>query len=796
MLKNLFKTAIRNILRDKFYTLVNVLGLTIGITCSVFLLFYVLDELSYDRYHANAPNIYRIVSNIKEPDNEFTWAVAQIPMAPELRDKFSEVKDAVRFFSLGRRLYKHGVKQFYEEDFYLADSTVFEVFSYEFLYGNPDIALDEPNAVVLTESIAVKYFDKVNALGESLTNQDGDELKVTGIIKDVPHNSHFIFDALISRSSIPEYRGSWGSFGVFTYIMLPDNYNVEDMQPNFESVLKEHINPIFESIGITINYELQPIRDIHLYSKIQDEAEHGGDISYIYIFLAIATFMLIIAAINYMNLATARSVKRAKEVGIRKVMGSQKGQLIVQFMTESVTLSVIALVVSIGLIYIFLPSFNNLANKSIGFGYLLDPQILLILLGTVIFVGIIGGSYPAFYLSSFNPANVMKGTTSHKGGNPLLRKGLVIFQFCISIFMLVSTLVVFNQLEFMRSKDLGFSKDQVVRVEMPSGDLRQKYQVLRNRLLQNSSIISVASSSSSPGNNVGKVIFNVESEDGEMIERGIDFFNVDYDFVTTMEMKVVQGRNFSREVLTDTTEAVLVNEAMVRRMNWSEPLGKKFEMPTRGPDPQVAEVIGVLKDYHQNSLYSEIEPLMVRFRKTNYFMFAKIAGGSITETVAAMEKDWKAIHGDFPFEYEFLDQDFDSQYQADVKRGKIFTIFSILTIIIACLGLLGLASFTTEQRTKEIGIRKVIGAGVQTIVLLVSKEFFILILIAVPISFFGSYYFLKNWLANFAYGIELQSQVGTFVLSAVLALTITFLTIAFHTIRAATRNPVNALRME
>ncbi len=795
MLKNLLKVAVRNIVKEKSYSIINILGLTIGITCSIFLLLYIVDELSYDKYHENAENVYRVVSHIKEPDNEFTWAVAQIPMAPALKEKFPEVKDAVRFFGTGRTLFRYEDKRFYEEDFYLADSTVFNMFSYDFIEGDPGTALDRPNTVVISSAIARKYFDTENAIGKTLAYENGDLLEVTGVIKNVPKNSHFSFDGLISRSSNPDRQGSWGNFGVFTYIQLPENYNPEDMQPNFKSILEENVVPIFASIGITINYELQKITDIHLHSKIQDEAEGGGDISYIYIFSAIAVFMIIIACINYMNLATARSVRRAKEVGIRKVMGSQRKQLIYQFLSESLILGVVAMLLSLFLVFLLLPFFNDVTGKYISFSYILQPNILLALGAVILIVGILAGSYPAFYLSGFKPVSVLKGKISSQGGNVGLRKTLVVLQFCISIFMLISTLVVYDQLNYMRNKDLGFNKDRLIRIEMPGRDLQATYPALRNLLNSNPMVLSTANSSTSPGNNIGKVIFNVETNDGEMVERGVDFYAADYDYIPTLGMELVEGRNFSREVLTDTAQSVLVNESMVKRMSWDQPIGKKFNLSNIGR-PEVVKVIGVLKDYHQNSLYSEIEPLIVIFSKLNYFTYIKIAGENLKEAIKSVERDWKKINPEKPFQYSFLDESFDEQYKADEKRGQIFTIFSILTIVIACLGLLGLASFTTQQRTKEIGIRKVMGSSIQSIVVLVSKEFIILTGLATLLAFAGAYFFLNNWLKTFVYRIELSDEIGTFLLSAIIAMGITLLTVSFHSLKAASINPVNSLRSE
>jgi putative ABC transport system permease protein len=799
MLKNLLKIALRTIAKEKTYSAINILGLTIGITCSLFLLMYILDELSFDRYHKNAENIYRVVSNIKEPDNAFTWAVAQIPLAEEVRDNYPEVVNAVRFFGTGRTLYKNGDKQFYEDNFFLADSTVFDMFNYEFINGDKATALDNSFSLVLTEKVAIKYFaTPEEALGKSIQNQQGEEFKITGVLKDVPLNSHFRFDGLISRNTQPGYQGSWGNFGVGTYLQLPEGYDLAKMNASLDTIIKEKVNPIFEQYNIVIGYELQKITDIHLYSKIQDEAEAGGDISYIYIFGVVAAFMLIIACINYMNLATARSANRSKEVGIRKVMGSRRRQLVAQFIAESMVLAIIALVVSMILIYALLPAFNTLANKELPFSYILQPIVLYSLLGVILFVGVVGGSYPAFYLSGFNPVNVLKGKLAAKGGSLVFRKVLVVAQFAISIFMLISTLIVFDQLQFIRNKDLGFDKSRVIRIELSGRELREKSAVLMERLRQNSEVMSVGMANSSPGQGIGKLLLKVEDNEGKMTDRGVDLFNADFDFIKTLGMTIVQGRDFSRDVASDTTYAVLVNESMVKRMAWDNPIGKKFVFQGGGPDGTDIEkrVVGVVKDYHQNSLYDVIEPLMIILNYNQNYIFVRTAEGDVRESLAAIEAGWNEIFPNSIFEYNFLDQDFNSQYKADEKRSQIFTAFSGLTVLIACLGLLGLSAFTTEQRTKEIGIRKVIGAGVSGLVILVSKEFFLLVGIGMILAFPAAWYFTENWLQNFAYRIELEGQWGTFVLSALLAFVITFITVGYHVIRAASANPVSALRDE
>lgn len=799
MLKNLLTISFRNLIRDKGYTFINLTGLTIGITCSLLLLLYITDELSYDRYHVNADNIYRIVSNIKEPDDAFTWSSTQMPLKEELQDNYPEVVNSVRIFSMARDLFKVGDKEFYEADFKLADSTVFEMFTYEFIAGDPATALDAPLSIVLTESVARKYFENpAEAINQSFhANRRDEDFKITGVIKDVPLNSHFRFDALISRSSRAQFTGGWGGFGVTTYIQLPPGYDLNKIQESLDKIVKEKVDPVFAQVGVSVKYGLQRITDIHLYSKIQDEAEAGGDISYIYIFGAVAIFMLVIACINYMNLATARSVNRAREVGLRKVMGSHRGLIMAQFLTESVVMAVLALIVSLGLIYLLLPYFNVIADKQLPFSFLAHPAIALSLGGIVLFTGLIGGSYPAFYLSGFNPVNVLKGKLAARGGSVLFRKSLVAIQFALSIFMLISTLVVFDQLTFLREKDLGFDKENVVRLNLSNRDMMRKSEALVQRFKGLLEVVSVGRASSSPGEGIGKGLMQVEDAEGKMVDRGVDLFEADYDFVETLGMTIVNGRNFSRDNPGDTSNSVLVNESMVKRMNWKDPMGKRFEFGGGpGGQPQVRKVVGVIKDYNQNSLYDEIEPLMVLLNPEVNYVFVRLNAGDLRSSMESLEKGWKDVYPGAPFEYVFLDQDLNTQYKADEKRSQIFTAFSGLTIVIACLGLLGLAAFTTEQRTKEIGVRKVVGASVGGLVVLVSREFFLLVFIGMALSFPAAWYFTEAWLSNFAYRIPMTGEWPTFLLSALLAFVITLVTVGYHVVRAARANPVHALRDE
>jgi putative ABC transport system permease protein len=797
MLQNLIKISFRNLWNGKFYTLINILGLTLGITCSLFLLFFVLDELSYDRFFDKGKDIYRVVTNITETDNQFTWSVAQIPFAPTVKKDYPEVADYARINQTGRMMFKKGSDNFYEENFAYADSSLFRIFSFPFIQGDPKTCLDQPNSIVITRDIAIKYFGKTDVTGETL---EGDNLtyKVTGVMHNIPKNSHLRdLQGFISYSTLQDFRrgGSWGNFGVATYLYLPSIKDPKVFQDKLQQVYDKYCAQIFKQFGVSFRYELQNIPDIHLYSKTVGEAGTNGDISYIYIFSAVAFFMLLIAGINYMNLATARSMKRAREVGVRKIMGSSKRQLITQFLTESVILTLAATLLSVVCVLLLLPSFNHLLDKGVSASIFLDHNILLSLAGIILLLGIISGSYPAFFLSSFSSVNVLKSNSagSSRSGSPFLRKSLVVLQFGISVAMITSTWIVYDQLQYLRTTDLGFKKDHVIRIDLFNDEMAGKYQVLRDELKKSPLIENVGTAGTSPGYGIGKNLIDVENDKGEMVQRGIDLYGIDYDYIPTMGMTIVEGRNFSKDFPSDTTRAVLVTEAMAKRMNWKDAIGKKFRLGIGDKVPE-ALVVGVVKDYHHRSLYDVIDPILFLLRVNSPIVHIRLAGTDTKAALTGVENAWKNVYPGRPFEYKFLDEEFDGQYKNDQKRGAIFSIFSVITIAIACLGLLGLASYTTEQRTREIGIRKVVGAGVNNIIYMILQDFVLLVLIGIVLALPAAWWSMKNWLNHFAYRINISAV--TFILAALVALTITFLTIGYHTLRAAYSNPADSLREE
>lgn len=791
MLKNLIKISIRIIKGDLLYSLLNILGLTIGFTSSLFLLLHIFDELSYEKFHENSENIYRVVSRITEPDDQFDWAVAQIPFTPQVKEDYPEVSEAVRFIPNGATLFINGDIRFYEEDFYYADPEIFKVFTFPFIEGNPETALIEPNTIVVTRSFANRYFKDENPMDKTIEDENGQSFKITGLVEDVPHNTHLRFSAVASRSTLPEEMGSWGNFGVFSYILLPDGYDKTELEKKLPEMYEKYMAEIFERIGINIEYKLQPLTKIHLFNEYQDDSETAGDIKYVYIFGIIAAFILVIASINYMNLTTSRGTKRAREVGLRKVVGSNRRMLITQFLTESVIFTIISLLLSIILIILLLPEFNQLSGKFFSADVLTQLPVILSIAGIIILVGIIGGIYPAFYLSGFKPVEVLKGDIVSGISRISIRKILVIIQFSISLAMIISTWVVYDQLGFLKNKDIGFDHENILSIQLSTREMAGKSSVLKEKLLSIPAISSVGSTSSPMGQGSPKIIMRMETPEG-MIERGINFVTCDHDFVETLDISILEGRDFTEEIKADTALGVVINETLAKRMNWENPIGKKVQIG--GEEQTPARVVGLMKDYHQTGMYNPVESLMFLYRVNNRRLYAKIEGEEISEVIAAAENKWNEIFPEIPFRYTFLEDDFNNQFEADERRGIIFTLFSILTIIIACLGLYGLASYTVEQRTPEIGIRKVLGASINNIFILISKEFMILIGIAILIAFPVSYYFMTDFLQDYTYKAPLK--ITTFVLSALVTIIIALITVGYHTYRAGKANPVNAIRNE
>lgn len=793
MIKNHFKIAVRHLLRQPGYTTLNVLGLTVGIVSSLLIVLYLYHETSFDTQQSKRDRIYRISSDIQEQDNGFRWAVTQVPLGKTVKSEFPEVEQYVRFIGNGRTRFTLGTISYYEEDIYMVDSTVFDVFDYQFISGQTASALAEPNSIVLSKSMADKIFKDEDPIGQTLKTDDH-SLKVTGVYEDVPYNAHIRPNALISASSSVDRGNSqnWGGFGIFTYVLLRQGTDPQVLEAKLnEIIIEKHVAVIFDQFDIKIHYEMINIGDIHLHSTFEGEPEASGSMKYIYIFAAVALFLVLIASINYMNLATARSMKRAMEVGIRKVMGAHRNMLIRQFMTESMLLTLVALWISLLLLLVAVPVLNNLLQTHLMIGNLFHPQVLLAILVMLILTGVLSGSYPALYLSAFKPSQVLKGKGS-KAGNKILRSILVGVQFSISIFMLIATLVIHDQMQYLRNKDLGFDRERILRVVLDNPTSQDKWPVFKNLLLQNPNVKSAGTATTAPGRGYGKQLFPVETNDGTMEEYGIDNYGIDFDYIPTLDIQLVEGRNFSREYPSDTASGVLVNEAMVRRMGWTNPIGKRFQIDQQDSS-KFHKVIGVVRDFHQRSLYDPIEALLFYPRPNGSNVMIKI-GGNLENTVSAIEAMWIQTYPEIPFEYSFLDEDFMEQYEEDQLRGQLFLSFSIMMIFIGCLGLLGLASFIAEQRTKEISIRKILGAGVIRLVSLLVKDFLVLVGLGAVPAFILAYFFSEKWLGTFQYHVEINYLL--FILVFFIIAAITVCTTGYHALKAATSNPADNLKYE
>lgn len=790
MFKSLLKNAFRNITHKFGYSFLNILGMTLGIAAALFLILYVSDELSFDRYHEHADRIYRVQSHITEPDDEFTWIVAQIPFAPQVKEDYPEVESFTRLFNFQRALFMDGDTEFTEEDVYYADSTFFDVFTYHSIEGSTKEALDKPYSIVLTETMASRYFGGDKAVGNTL--KVGEEIyTVTAVIEDVPRNSHILFDGLVSRNSLPAQMGSWGSFGVFTYLLLQEGEDAAQLQEKMKEMYERYMATIFESIGITIEYEMMRLTDIHLRSDNASEPQPTGSIQYVIIFSIVAFFLLLIATLNYINLATARSAKRAKEISLRKVIGSSRRLLITQFLAESLLLTIFSLVLSIALIVITLPQLNLLSGKDFSLEILGRPIALLSLIGIMFVVGILGGTYPAIFLSRFSPVMVMKGVTQSGTSRGIFRKVLTVIQFTISGVMIACTLVVIKQLDYLQNKDQGWNMEGVISLQLPDNEPRTKMLLLKEKLLENPQIEHVALTNTSIGNGSSKTIFDIETSSG-MESRGVNFAFVDHDFTETLGIQMLEGRDFSLDFIGDTMTGVIVNETLAARLNWDEPIGKRVQLGDG--DLIMARVIGVMKDYHQTGMYNEVESLMLLYRRDNPLMYVKLAAEDREFSLALIGEKWAEIFPGKPFDYSFLQDDFMEQFANDRNRRSVFAGFTMLVIIIACLGLFGLASYTTERRTREVGIRKVFGASVERILRIISWEFLVLILISFTLSIPAVWFLMTDWLENYVYRYKMSPLI--FLWTILLILVPTALTVSYQSYRAATANPADSMRAE
>jgi putative ABC transport system permease protein len=820
MLRNYLLTAIRNIFRDKFYTFINIFGLATGIGVVIFIMLYVKDELTYDKYNKNYKQIYRLESDFTIAGKEDKFAATQVPIAPTLKDEYPEIEEYVRFAPGGTLYFKYENLEFREDSLLFCDSTVFRIFTYPLLTGDPAKALNRPYTMVISNTLAHRYFGKANAVGKTLQSMDGHIYEVTGVLQDIPGNSHLKFNGLISAATIREQIGkdrfddrSAGAFwniGIYSYIMLKENASIDGINQKFPNFYNKYMKSLGDQINASFKLKLKPLARVHHYSADLGYDAPGGNIKYVYIFSIAGILILIIAAINYMNLATARSARRAREAGIRKVVGSTRGMLIRQYLSESMLITFLAFCISIFLVWIFLPEFNHIANKGIQFKDLIIPDMIVSIIGLTILIGLISGSYPAFYLSSYNPAMVIKGQTDKKGGNVSLRKVLVVLQFAISVFMLVGMMVVNSQLNYMQKTDIGFKKDNLMVMTLRDTTFKKNTDAFREELLKIPDISGVSFSTGNPGNNVGIRVMRIEDDSGKMIDKAVNNYFIDYDYCPMMGMKIVEGRNYDRSMVSDTKTAFIINETAARKFGWidsaskavnnyASAIGKKFYFGVnlKGGGEREGQIVGIVKDFHYNSLHNPIEPIVLVLMdniQLRYGVNISMSGKNREQTIAAIDKVRKDFADKYPYEYKFIEESLHEYYVDEERVSMLFRIFTILTIFIAVLGLLGLSSFLTQQRTREIGVRKVMGATSSNIVAMFLQQFSIWVILANIVALPLSYYFMGKWLEDFTYRTHLQ--IWIFVAALILSLLVAILTVSYRVIIAANTNPSEAVRYE
>ena len=810
MIKNFIKTAWRNLLKNRTFSILNIAGLAIGLSCFLLITMYVVDELSYDRYNEKADRIYRVNSDIRFGGTDLNLAVCSDPMGATLKRDYPEVEEFTRIYnSSGSKLIKKGNEWINEDLVAHADSTLFNVFTLPAIAGDTKTALNEPNTVVITESAAKKYFGSTNAVGKTLETSDrGNNLyKVTAVIKDVPKNSHFNFDFFFSMDNVDYGFGNYLSHNFQTYIVLRKGADYKAFDKNFDQVIDKYVLPQakqymevksmdeFKKAGNKLEYHLMPMTDIHLRSKRFPELGVNGNAQYVYIFSAVAIFILLIACINFMNLSTARSASRAKEVGIRKVLGTEKKFLIGQFLTESILLAFISLAIAIVIAWAILPYFNNVAAKQISIQDFLSSKMLICIFLIPIIVGVLAGSYPAFYLSAFQPISVLKGKINAGFKRSNIRSGLVVFQFFISILLIIGTIIVYRQLNYIQTINLGFSKDQVLVVN--TGPLGNKVEAFKNEVAKLSGVKSASVSGFLPVSNSSRNDNTFSSQPVMDSKNGFNMqnWNIDYDYINTLGMRIKKGRDFSREFGSDST-AMIINETAAQVLGYADPVGKKiYTRDVNDPSKTTSyDIIGVVENFHFESLHQKVGPLCLLLGTSRWNTSLKVATTDIRSLINNVEKKWKSMAPGFPFSYQFLDDSFDNMYRAEQRVGKIAISFAVLAILIACLGLFGLATYMAEQRTKEIGVRKVLGASVNNIATMLSKEFVKLVIIAALIAFPLAWWAMRYWLQDFAYRVDISWWV--FMVAALLAFLIALLTVSFQAIRAAIANPVKSLRTE
>jgi len=790
MIKNYLKIAFRNIVRHKAFAAINIAGLAIGMACSIFILLWVQNELSYDRFNKNANEIYRVLGRA----GDFQAAINPAPMLADLQAKIPAIKNTVRLTQPSTNVFEVGTRKFEEKRVFYADSTFLQVFSYKLAKGNPATAMDRPDAVLITQDMAEKYFGTENVLGKVLRKNNSNNVIVTGVLANAPSNSHLQFDFILPMSSIAQSNQNirdkiWDNFDFYAYVQLDKNFvrsaaNILKFNAQMNKIYKEHI----EEKRLKVDFWLQPLTDIHLHSHFNVDLAGHGNIQYVNIFFVVALFILAVACINFMNLATARSARRAKEVGLRKVVGAGRKQLIGQFLGESLLIAFIALLIAIGIVSLLLPAFNELAGKKLSVN-LFDGKILTILISIALLTGLMSGSYPALFLSGFQPVKVLKGNMKTMGGNLIFRNGLVIVQFVVSIVLLAGTAVVYRQLNYIKNMNLGFEKSNLLYLPM-AGEMWNKQQALKDELKQNPLTANYTIATDVPTNLTSGTVNVVWEGKDPSSQTVFPTLFVDEGFFNVFQMKILNGRAFSPEFKADSNNFIL-NETAVKVMGMkvSDAVGKSLTMwDVKGT------IIGVVKDFNYKPIQQPIEPMIIGLNRWGGTAVVRTQPGKTEATIKALEKISKNLNPAYPFSYGFLDQDLDNLYKGERRMGSLFNVFAILAIFISCMGLYGLSAFLAEQRTKEIGVRKVLGASVFNVVYLLSTGFTRLILIAVVIAVPIAWFAINSWLKSFAYRVNADWVV--FLAASLAALAIAWITVSYESIKAAVMNPVKSLRTE
>lgn len=803
MLKNYLRIAFRNLVRNKSYSFINILGLATGLTCTIIIALYVIHELSYDKFHENKDRLYRVVESYNSEGQENWYATTFSALAPNLKAEFPAIKHITHIHPTNG-LVTAGENQRYQEDEIIyADSSFFEMFSFPLISGNPASVLDQPLSVVITQPIAQKFFGTQNPVGESITFNDqrgSFELEITGVAESPPSNSHIQFEYIFSYESLRNTRpweyNKWYYPPMYTYVELNSNESIADLKAAFPDFQRKYVG----AEAHLRDLDLQPITQIQLFSDLENELSPTSDVSYIYLFAAIGLFILLIACINFMNLATAKSMKRSREVGMRKTLGARRNQLIWQFLGEAFIITFISLFFAFLISEILIPYFNSISGKSLTLSSIDLSIWALSALAIVVTVGLIAGSYPAFYLSSFKPVAVLKGTTDTGGGSDsFFRKGLVIFQFFISTGLIFGTIVVTKQLDFLQNERLGFNKEQVAIIPIRETADQFNVKSLKEEILRIPGVESASAVSGVPGISSGIHSFGVFTEDNKTDTLGILTITGDHSFLETLQLNLIEGRNFSESFSTDESQAFLINQAAAKKFGWEDPIGEELTLRFYVEDlvEKKGSVVGMVEDFQYHSLHSDIEPILIQvFSATFYhdYLAVRFTSDNLQASLQNVEEKWSAFNLDRPFEYTFLEDTFDAMYKAEEQLGMIFNMFAVIAVLIACLGLFGLASYSTERRLKELGIRKVLGASVTDILTLLSKDFLKLVTLGFLISVPFAIFFMNKWLRNFSDRIELN--IGLFFFVAILALSVAIIAVSYQSIRAALMNPVDSLKSE